>query len=265
MNYETVREQKTASQMIGGIPFQISSLQGAVERIIALGTGTHEALNVRFLNAWNVALAHRDGEYRSLLARRGINFPDGMPVVWLLKLRGTFKSTAGRVRGPSVFTQVMRQGVPQNLRHYLLGGSTEVLDRLASTLTDKYDEVQIVGRFAPPFAPVTHDFLAQCIEQIRPTAPDLVWVGLGTPKQDWAGDVLCAALGIPVLNVGAAFDFAAGTKREAPAWIQRSGFEWLFRLASEPRRLWRRYLVGNVEFLLAVLAEWRSDRRPLSH
>lgn len=253
-------------RFVGGVPFRITDFQGAVDWVIELAAGTPRPLNVRFLNAWNVALARHDSAYRALLVRRGVNFPDGTPVAWLLKLRGVRSHgdtgrPAERVRGPSLFGEVMRQGVPRHLRHFLLGGTPEVLEKLAGALTARYDGVQIVGRFAPPFAPLSDDYLAQCLDHIRASRPDVVWVGLGTPKQDYAGDRLCAALGVPVLNVGAAFDFAAGAKREAPVWMQSAGFEWLFRLASEPRRLWRRYLLGNVGFLAAVLVEWAADRR----
>jgi len=250
----------TAEHRIGGVPFRAAEFHETVDWVVSLAAGTHRGVNIRFLNAWNVALAHRDSGYRSLLMQRGINLPDGMPVAWLLKLRGA-DAVADRIRGPSFFGEVMRQGIPAKLRHYLLGGSPAVLAQLTPMLTNRYDGVRIVGEYAPPFAPLTEDYLRDCIERIRPTQPDLVWVGLGTPKQDYAGDELATALGVPVLNVGAAFDFAAGAKREAPMWMQRSGFEWLFRLVSEPRRLWRRYLVGNIRFLIAVLIEWRSDRR----
>lgn len=260
MSVGTIRDG-TPTRFVGGVPFRITDLQRTVDWVISLALGRHAALNIRFLNAWNVALARGDSEYRALLAGRGTNFPDGTPVVWFLKLQGGTGRSAGRVRGPSLFSEVMRQGVPAGLRHFLLGGTPEVLERLTQKLSAEYDGIQIVGSFAPPFSPLTREYLAECLERITPCQPDLVWVGLGTPKQDYAGDQLCTALDLPVLNVGAAFDFASGAKREAPVWIQRSGFEWLFRLVSEPRRLWRRYLLGNIRFLIAVLAEWPTDRR----
>lgn len=252
----------TTARLIGGVPFQVTDFRSAVQGILSLAGGSPTAINVRFLNAWNVALAHRDAGYRSLLTERGINFPDGAPVAWLLKSRAPLGRSVDRIRGPSLFTEVMHQGVPRNVRHFLLGGTPEVLDQLADALTARYDGIQIVGRYAPPFTPLTDDYIRECAERIQPCCPDVVWVGLGTPKQDYAGDALCASLGLPVLNVGAAFDFAAGAKREAPVWVQRSGLEWLFRLATEPRRLWRRYLLGNVGFIVAVFAEWAADRRP---
>lgn len=252
-----------AERIVTGIPFQVTDLQAAVDRVIALAIDAPGALNLRFLNAWSVALAHRDADYHGILTQGGANYPDGTPIVWLLRLRGAAGGPASRVRGPSLFTEVMRQGIPRNVRHFLLGSSPEVLEQLARTLVVRYPGVQIVGRYAPPFAPLTDDYLAECADSIRPSRPDLVWVGLGTPKQDYAGQMLCETLGLPVLNVGAAFDFAAGTTREAPAWIQRSGFEWLFRLVSEPRRLWRRYLLGNLQFLVAVASEWTADRRSM--
>lgn len=260
MSNDTIPRCGTAVQSVGGIPFQVTDLEDTVDWVLTVAATAHQPLVVRFLNAWNVALAHSDARYRSLLTRRGINVPDGMPIVWLMKLRGGRGRPAGRVRGPSLFTEVMRQGVPVGVRHFLLGGSPDVLEQLTTTLTARYEGVQIVGSYSPPFEPLSREYLARCADRIRPCRPDLVWVGLGTPKQDFAGDELAATLGVAVLNVGAAFDFAAGAQREAPVWVQRSGFEWLFRLASEPRRLWRRYLVGNIQFLMAVAAEWAADR-----
>lgn len=260
MRTDTIRALGAATRSVGGVPFQITSLQRVVDWVIDLTKGPPTAMNIRFLNAWNVALAHGDAAYRALLTERGINVPDGTPVVWLLKLHGGIGRSAARVRGPSLFNEVLRQGVPANVRHFLLGGTPEVLQRLTETLANRNDGIQIVGSFAPPFTPLTREYVAECVDRIRSTGPDLVWVGLGTPKQDYAGDEICAALGVPVLNVGAAFDFTSGAKREAPEWMQRSGLEWLFRLLTEPRRLWRRYLLGNVRFLFAVLIQWRADR-----
>jgi N-acetylglucosaminyldiphosphoundecaprenol N-acetyl-beta-D-mannosaminyltransferase len=264
MRTDTLRDLGAATRRVGGVPFRVTSLQRAVDWVIDLAKGPPTAVNLRFLNAWNVALAHGDAAYRALVTRRGINFPDGTPVVWFLNLQDDIGRSAARVRGPSLFNEVLRQGVPANVRHFLLGGTPEVLQRLTEALTNRYDGIRIVGSFAPPFAPLTHEYVAECVERIAPTRPELVWVGLGTPKQDYAGDELCAALGIPVLNVGAAFDFTSGAKREAPVWMQRSGLEWLFRLITEPRRLWRRYLLGNVRFLFAVLTRWPADRRAAS-
>lgn len=254
-----VASRRSAAHFVGGVPFQVTTLQEAVDWVIALVSRDHNGVCCRFLNAWNVALAHSEPEYRELLARRGVNFPDGKPVSWILAMRGGLHQRDIPVRGPSLFTEVMRQGVDAHVRHFLLGGSSELLERLKHVLSHRYRGIQIAGTYAPPFAPLTDEYLDECIRRIRPCKPDLVWIGLGTPKQDYASDAIGAALGVPVLGVGAAFDFVAGTKREAPVWIRNYGFEWLFRLISEPRRLWRRYLLGNLRFLVAIVANWAAD------
>lgn len=248
-------------RFVGSLPFHVTDLDDVVGWIVDGAAVDHLPLNIRFLNAWNVALAHRDTDYRNLLADRGVNFPDGTPVVWAMNSQRAGGTPAGRVRGPTVFSEVMRRGVSSGLRHYLLGGSPDVLEQLVVALDLDHPGSCIVGHYSPPYTPVTDDYITDCADQIRPCRPDLVWLGLGTPKQDVVGAELAAALGLAVLNVGAAFDFAAHAVPEPPVWVQRSGFEWLFRLASEPRRLWRRYLIGNFQFLAAVLAERGNDRQ----
>ncbi|MBN9610381.1 MAG: WecB/TagA/CpsF family glycosyltransferase [Actinobacteria bacterium] len=249
------------TRFVGSLPFQVTHLDDVVDWVVNVAARNHLPINARFLNAWNVALAREDADYRRLLVQEGINFPDGTPVAWAMNSQRGPGRPAGRVRGPTVFSDVIRKGVPSGVRHYLLGGSPEVLEQLVRALSADYPGVRIVGRYSPPYAPVTSAYVRDCVDRIQPCRPDIVWVGLGTPKQDLVGADLAAALGLAVLNVGAAFDFAAGAVREAPPWVQKSGFEWLFRLAAEPRRLWRRYLIGNVQFLAAVVAERGNDRR----
>ncbi len=248
-------------RFVGSLPFHVGHLDDVVDWVVTVAARNHLPINARFLNAWNVALARKDADYRRLLMQRGINFPDGTPIVWAMNSQRVPGMPAGRVRGPTVFSDVIRKGVPSGVRHYLLGASPEVLEQLVRALTADHPGVRIVGRYSPPYAPVTSAYVRDCVDRIRPCRPDIVWVGLGTPKQDLVGADLAAALGLAVLNVGAAFDFAAGAVREAPVWVQKSGFEWLFRLAAEPRRLWRRYLIGNIEFLAAVIAERGNDRQ----
>lgn len=135
-----------------------------------------------------------------------------------------------------------------------------MLDALHRELRQRCPGTRIVGTSSPPFRPLSPQELRQQVEDIRSVAADIVWVGLGTPKQDrWAAD-LCAALPVVAVAVGAAFDFIAGAKRQAPPWMQRNGMEWLFRLGCEPRRLWRRYLFGNARFVRGVV---RQASRPL--
>jgi N-acetylglucosaminyldiphosphoundecaprenol N-acetyl-beta-D-mannosaminyltransferase len=236
---------------VGGVPFAATTIPAVSAWLLEQAVPRRMRLNVRLANAYNVALANQEPAYGDLLKNEGVNLPDGTPVVSFMRLqRGTPK--AERVRGPSLFPFVLRESVPRGTRHFLLGGTSETLRRLEERICATYPGITIAGCYSPPFAPVDEAYVTDCADRIRASAADIVWVGLGTPKQDQLGTALSRQIDAVSVNVGAAFDFLAGTAREAPVWVQRSGFEWLFRLASEPKRLWRRYLVGNCHFLLAA-------------
>lgn len=249
-----------AVSRVGGVPFQSTTFAEAVAWVVDVAANDHLAVNVRLANAWNVALADKNASYHDLLSKYGVNFPDGAPVAWFMNKSRGARPKAQRVRGPSFFTAVMQAGCDRGIRHFLLGGSPETLVNLRANLEKQYPGVLIVGTHSPPFAPVDDNYIAECAASTVGTGADLVWVGLGTPKQDITGTALANALGITTINVGAAFDFHAGRIVEAPQWIQRSGFEWLFRLLAEPRRLWRRYLIGNFQFVWAAVRGRRTER-----
>jgi N-acetylglucosaminyldiphosphoundecaprenol N-acetyl-beta-D-mannosaminyltransferase len=155
----------------------------------------------------------------------------------------------------------IRAGRARPLRHYLYGSTPEVLERLVSQLNELAPGVEIIGAEPPPFRLLTEREKAELIARIRRLGPDIVWVGLGTPRQDLFIDQFRDQLGTTLVAVGAAFDFLAGAKRQAPNWMQNSGLEWAFRLATEPRRLWRRYLLGNTRFLCATWSQFLGFRR----
>lgn len=245
---------------VGGVPFRICAFAEAVSWVIDVATSEHPPVNIRLANAWNVALADKDASYRALLTSTGVNLPDGAPITWFMNVGRRGQAKAHRVRGPTFFREVIAAGIERGVRHYLLGGSPETLHNLHLHLASRYSGVQVVGSYSPPFAPVDDQYISDCIAAIKGSRADIVWVGLGTPKQDVTGTALASALGITTINVGAAFDYLSGTLVEAPPWIQRSGFEWLFRLLIEPRRLWRRYIIGNIQFLWAAIRLYRIDR-----
>lgn len=233
---------------VGDVPFGISTLDRVARWLVDVAAVDKVPINVRLANAYNVALASKDERYRRLLIENGINFPDGTPVVWFMNARRAGER-AERVRGPSLFGRTVELGVARGTRHFLLGSTAGTLTRLREELLSRYPGAIIAGTYSPPFSPIDSRYVSECVAQIESHQPDLVWMGLGTPKQDELGTRLAAEARITTVNVGAAFDFVAGTVREAPPWVQRSGFEWLYRLASEPRRLWRRYLFGNITFI----------------
>jgi N-acetylglucosaminyldiphosphoundecaprenol N-acetyl-beta-D-mannosaminyltransferase len=201
-----------------------------------------------------VVVAQRDPVIRSALNGAGLATQDGMPLVWWSRRTG-FKQ-ARRVCGSDLLDEVCAAGVARNYRHYFYGGSPAVVEKLVSRLTRRHPGLIVAGYQSPPFRPLTEAEDAADIAAINETRPDFVWIGLGMPKQEkWMVSHLGKIHATALLGIGAAFDFHAGTKPRAPAWMQRSGFEWLFRLISEPRRLAHRYLIDNTLFLMHMARE----------
>ncbi len=184
---------------------------------------------------------------------------DGMPVVWVQRWYG--HRGAERVYGPDVVLAVCEQTRGTGLRHFFLGGTPGVTDKLTAALEAWFPGLTIAGTYMPPLAEVEAMPDPAVVAMLRAAKPDFIWVGLGSPKQD-----LWMALYQPELahgvfvGVGAAFDFLSGTKRQAPRWMQQHGLEWLFRLAQEPRRLARRYLVYNPLFMMQMFMQIISGR-----
>jgi N-acetylglucosaminyldiphosphoundecaprenol N-acetyl-beta-D-mannosaminyltransferase len=191
---------------------------------------------------------------RQIHNRAGLVTPDGRPMVWLLWGHG--HRNAGQVCGAEFMEAVLAHGVTRGWRHYLFGTKPETLALLEARLKARLPELKIVGRFSPPFREITPEEDARIVEEINGSGADIVWVGLSTPKQErWMAAHRSRLDASALMGVGAAFDFHAGTVRQAPRFIRQSGFEWLYRLAAEPRRLWRRYSRGVPIFLWQVLLQ----------
>ncbi len=208
-----------------------------------------------------------DEEFRKIHNNAGLVTPDGMPLVWLSRLMG-FPQTS-RVYGPDLLLHVCRASVGR-LRHYFYGGRPGVAEHLAENLCGRYPGLLIAGTGAPPVFPGTtcyrplNDLEEQTlIDTINHSGADIVWVGLGTPYQErWMAEHVSKLKASVQVGVGAAFDFHTGSVRQAPRWMQRAGLEWLFRLMMEPRRLWRRYLIGNSIFLWLIVRQALGRRPP---
>ncbi len=199
-------------------------------------------------DAHGIVRCQDDPELRSIHNRAFLVTPDGMPLVWALKRAG--HSESDRVYGPDLMLSVFDTGRSKGVRHFLYGATTETLDRLQARLLAKFPEAQIVGSYAPPFHQLSLQEETDIADRVNRSGADIIWVGLSSPKQEfWMArmrDRLDASI---LIGVGAAFDFHAGLKRQAPRIIQRSGFEWVFRLLCEPRRLWRRYALVVPTFI----------------
>lgn len=201
--------------------------------------------------------AQHDASFRKILGDADAVVPDGMPLVWLGRLRG--HALSRRVYGPELMMAFCERTAAEGCRHFLYGGAAGQSEKLSAVLSRKFPGLKIAGTFAPPFRELTADEDAHIAEMINGAAPDVVWVGLGTPKQERWMHEHRAKLRAPVLvGVGAAFDIYTGTKPQAPEWMREHGLEWLYRLVQEPRRLWKRYLVYGSEFV--VRAAWEMIR-----
>ena len=234
-----------------GVPITGVDVVEAADRVVAAArAGT--ALQVHLCNAYTLSLVDEDGELRAALLAADLNLPDGAPVAWLGRSHGV----TGPVRGAALVGEVFRRGLP-DVVHYLYGGKEGVAELMATRLAAEVPGVRVAGIECPPFRPLTRGDVEGLAERVRASGATVVWIGLGTPRQDYLVHELSRHLDAPVVPVGAAFDFWSGAVREAPRLIQGSGLEWVFRFASEPRRLWRRYLVGNPRF---VLSAWRHRR-----
>lgn len=207
------------------------------------------AMTVNVCNVHSVMSARRDRDLAAALDAGDISTPDGMPLVWALRSFG-FKAQT-RVNGTALTEQALRHGLDRGWRHFFYGSTPETLELLRARLGETYPKLEIAGTYSPPFRALTAAERATVIATIMDSGTDIVWVGLGMPKQEkWMHDMRADLPGTILVGVGAAFDFLAGTKPQAPAWMQRFGLEWLFRLATEPRRLWRRYLWNNPAYLV---------------
>ena len=211
----------------------------------------------------DTVLKCRDEEALSRVVNdAGFAAPDGMPLVWLGKWRG---HDVSRVYGPDLMLEVCSRGVEKGYRHFFYGATPEVLESLRTKLSERFPGIQIVGDYSPPFRALTEEEEAKVSKVINDTEPDLVWVGLGTPKQDfWVSDFRSRLSAAVLIPVGAAFNFHSGHLAQAPRWMMAVGLEWLFRLCCEPKRLWRRYLIGNPRFVYYAAQQWMRRKPPSS-
>jgi N-acetylglucosaminyldiphosphoundecaprenol N-acetyl-beta-D-mannosaminyltransferase len=242
---------------IAGSRIDALSLDQAVDDCVSRAQdGRYGA--VHLCNAYTISLAHRDPGFAAVLDDGDLNLMDGMPLVWTARWLG-FENCRGRVYGPDLMDEVIQAGIPRGIRHYLYGSTPQVVASLRRRLDERFPGVEIVGAEAPPFRDLTTAEEDALISRITRTGANVLWLGLGTPKQNHVAGRLRGRVPALVVGVGAAFDFHAGVKRQAPRWIQRIGFEWAYRLLSEPRRLWRRYLIGNTVFVFGALRTIEVD------
>jgi N-acetylglucosaminyldiphosphoundecaprenol N-acetyl-beta-D-mannosaminyltransferase len=206
-----------------------------------------------FANTQIVTMRRHEPGFRELTTAYDGFPPDGMPLVWMLRLKG--HRAQPRVYGPTLTLHLLAAAAAKGVPVGFFGGTPEVLDSLSQRMTARYPGLKIVFAYSPPFRPLDDREDEEVVAALRASGARLLFVGLGCPKQERWIDAHRQQVRAVMVGVGAAFDFHAGVKRQAPAWMQRLGLEWLFRLGQEPRRLWRRYFYNNPRFLLLALAD----------
>ena len=200
-------------------------------------------------------------ELRAIYNNAGLVTPDGMPEVWLGKLKGA--KDIEKVYAPDIMMGIFERSAEAGYKHFFYGGKDGVAQALIAKVEADYPGIDIVGHYTPPFRPLTDAEEAEVTSQINESGADIVWVGLGCPKQDYWMSAFRPRLAASVLiGVGAGFDFLSGEQPLAPKYIQRSGFEWFYRMLSEPRRLGKRYLKIVPSFVGLVILESLGLYRP---
>jgi N-acetylglucosaminyldiphosphoundecaprenol N-acetyl-beta-D-mannosaminyltransferase len=235
-----------------GVPVEAQRYEPAIQALLE-GARSGGPRRAHFATVHSVVEATDRPALREAFRSAWMVCTDGVPLAWVARLRG---APAERVCGPDVMLSLCDRGRDATLRHYFLGGGPGTAERLAARLVAKFPGLAVVGTATPPFRAQTEDEDEATVRAINATSPDVVWVGLGSPKQElWAASHETQLSCHLILPVGAAFDFHSGGVPRAPGWMRRLGLEWLFRLAMEPRRLLRRYLVTNTRFVLKLARE----------
>jgi N-acetylglucosaminyldiphosphoundecaprenol N-acetyl-beta-D-mannosaminyltransferase len=247
-----------AKVSILGIPLALTDYERTMdwidETVSARGRGYVSAAAVHL-----VMVSQEDVETRDAVLGCSLAVPDGQPLVWAMRSLGY---DASRVYGPDLMARYCERSAKTGTRMYLYGGRNQgALVQLALNLRQRYPGVKIVGGYSPPFRSLTDEESDRVVDDINSCGADVVWVGIGQPKQErWMAEFRDRLESPVLVGVGAAFDFHAGLVPQAPDWMQRMGLEWLYRLAHEPRRLWRRYLRYNPRFISGFIRQFGRSR-----
>lgn len=240
------------------VPIGILTMEQAIARVNGWVAAADRPHLVTFVNAHMAVEAQLRPAFRSRLQEMDLNCADGAPIFWLVRrVHGT---RAAKISGPEFMPRFCEQSVALGHRHFVYGGAEGVAEDAAAALRQRFPGIQIAGHYCPPFRTLNEEERVAVIAAINTSGADVVWVCLGCPKQEqWMSEMRDHLQAKVVLAVGQAVDILAGRTQRAPAFVSRFGGEWAYRLAKEPRRLWKRYLVTNMLFTLFVLRA-RLDR-----
>ncbi len=250
-----VNSIRPSAALVVGTPVDALNFDAVLSRIHGWAAD-RESRYVCLCNVHSCVTAHSDRDFQHALHHADLTMPDGAPVAWMLRRMGCVGQE--RISGPDLMLMYCDQAAKRGERIYLYGGSPAVLTALCQALSARFPGLIIAGAHSPPFRPQTTAEDALIVREINDSGAATVWVGLGCPKQEkWMADHR-GRIDAVMLGVGAAFDFHAGSRQRAPMWMRDAGLEWLHRLLSEPRRLWKRYLIGNTVFVMLAAGQLLS-------
>ena len=239
-----------ASANVLGIAIAALDMDRTVDRV-AQALRERQRGYICLTGVHGVVEAQRDPRLASIYSASIMNVPDGMPTVWVGRWQG--HASMRRVTGPDLMLEILRRKQFEGYTHYLYGGKAGVAEELRAELTRRFPWARIVGTYTPPFRELLPEEEEQLIADVRMLKPDMIWVGIGTPKQERFMHSYLSRLDTTLMfGVGAAFDFHTGRIRDCADWIKRAGLQWLHRLMQDPRRLWKRYLRTNPVFLWSI-------------
>lgn len=246
---------------IAGVQIDSANFETVTEAVLnqaAIGTTMAYVVTP---NAHHVMLLQRDRRLREIYEQAFLVVPDGVPLLWAAKLLG--ERLNGRVNGTDLFLRLCAEAATRNLRVFLLGGREGAAIAAAQALRLRHNTLQICGTYCPPFGFEADQVECErIVDTINAAAPHLLFVGLGAPKQEyWMYEHRNVVRAPMALGIGVSFEFVGGIVRRAPAWMQHAGLEWFFRLVTEPQRMWKRYLIGNLTFCGLVLRQYLGKKR----
>jgi N-acetylglucosaminyldiphosphoundecaprenol N-acetyl-beta-D-mannosaminyltransferase len=242
-----------------GVRLDAIQIPKAINLIKEFVKGSKTGYFIALIDSHQVMEGCKDPVFKAMLNSADLSLPDGMPLLWLAKKKGFLLKR--RVYGPELMETFLSQ-TRGEYSHFFYGGKPKVTERLAQVLKQKYPELRISGFYSPPFKQLDEEEDAGIIDLINNAKPDILWVGLGVPKQEKWIYTHRQKIKVPVMiGVGAAFDFLSGSKPQAPSWMRESGLEWTFRLITEPKRLWYRYLVLGPKFVIYLMLEHLGMRK----
>lgn len=256
MDKQALNDPRALSSVIG-TPIDALSWQQALARLSSWAS-SRQSRYVCICNVHSVVTARQDEAFATVIREADMATPDGAPVAWLMRRLGV--ANQERINGPDLMWRYCAEAAKRNESIYLYGGQQSTLDALQKKLSEHFPGLTVAGAYSPPYRSLTAEEDLAVVDTINASGAGTVWVGLGCPKQEkWMAEHRGRIRAVMV-GVGAAFDYHAGTIQRAPLWMQKNGLEWLHRLASEPRRLWKRYFVTNSLFMYLATIQLLKHR-----